>query len=288
MHKGRKIFVLQTNSIQSHGCQILQEKIVPPESLPPIEKKKVLSKLTQVIEYRIVTSDLPACMCKPILGLHLHKLNSLFWPYVFNVVFHLSDSGRVKFLVDHEFEVWNFWVPLELELICMWLSLFIIGFYFIIMVSLNFIVNHIHRWPWLWWGTCPTSPGDCWRLTFWWKITRMEVRRSWFIQSRLTSSGKSFRWDFLRVNNHSMISTTAFVSSLRLIFALIKIRFVFNELIDRSHFRLFLSIVAAWSPSLSSKFHVGSCLDGLIVIFFSNDYLELLMCSSGWWFCLHC
>ncbi|ESN95203.1 hypothetical protein HELRODRAFT_193588 [Helobdella robusta] len=60
----------------------IKEKIVPPEPLPPLEKKRVLTKLTQVIEYRIVMNDLPHSMCKPVI-----------------------ENGRVKFTVDHEFEV---------------------------------------------------------------------------------------------------------------------------------------------------------------------------------------
>ncbi|ESO84116.1 hypothetical protein LOTGIDRAFT_211073 [Lottia gigantea] len=60
----------------------IREKIVPPDPITPQEKKETLHRLDQVIQYRLVSTDLPPQM---------RKLNIA--------------QGRVKFTVDHEFEV---------------------------------------------------------------------------------------------------------------------------------------------------------------------------------------
>ncbi|XP_060079924.1 mediator of RNA polymerase II transcription subunit 14-like [Ylistrum balloti] len=60
----------------------IREKIVPEDSITPAEKRLTLSKLTQVIQYRLVSTDLPQQM---------RKLR--------------VENGRVKFVVEHEFEV---------------------------------------------------------------------------------------------------------------------------------------------------------------------------------------
>jgi mediator of RNA polymerase II transcription subunit 14 len=59
-----------------------QERIVPPDPITPTEKWQTLKRLGQIIQHRLVTSDLPP---------QLSKLN--------------IENGRVKFHVNHEFEV---------------------------------------------------------------------------------------------------------------------------------------------------------------------------------------
>ncbi|XP_052810781.1 mediator of RNA polymerase II transcription subunit 14-like isoform X2 [Mya arenaria] len=60
----------------------IREKIVPPDPITSSEKKQVLQRLNQVIQYRLVSSELPK---------HMRKLK--------------IENGRVKFLVEHEFQV---------------------------------------------------------------------------------------------------------------------------------------------------------------------------------------
>lgn len=47
---------------------ILQEKIVPPDPITTGEKKAVLQRLNQVIQYRLVSSELPQHMRKLKIG----------------------------------------------------------------------------------------------------------------------------------------------------------------------------------------------------------------------------
>jgi len=37
----------------------LQDKIIPPDAITPEEEASTLKRLTQIIEYRLVTSDIP-------------------------------------------------------------------------------------------------------------------------------------------------------------------------------------------------------------------------------------
>ncbi|XP_013410599.1 mediator of RNA polymerase II transcription subunit 14 [Lingula anatina] len=60
----------------------VKERIVPADPISPIEKRETLQRLNQIIEYRLVTSDLPPQMKKLKIA-----------------------NGRVKFLVEHEFEI---------------------------------------------------------------------------------------------------------------------------------------------------------------------------------------
>ena len=60
----------------------IREKIVPPDAITPSEKRQTLQTLTKVIQYRLVSSDLPPQMRKLRI-----------------------ENGRVKFHVEHEFEV---------------------------------------------------------------------------------------------------------------------------------------------------------------------------------------
>ncbi|XP_041355183.1 mediator of RNA polymerase II transcription subunit 14-like isoform X2 [Gigantopelta aegis] len=60
----------------------IREKIVPPDPITPQEKNETLCKLNQVIQYRLVSSELPPQMRKLKI-----------------------EHGRVKFPVEHEFEV---------------------------------------------------------------------------------------------------------------------------------------------------------------------------------------
>ncbi|KAH3775389.1 hypothetical protein DPMN_176791 [Dreissena polymorpha] len=60
----------------------IREKIVPPDPITPNEKKKVLQQLKQVIQYRLVSCELPQQMRKLKI-----------------------ENGRVKFLVENEFQV---------------------------------------------------------------------------------------------------------------------------------------------------------------------------------------
>ncbi|KAK3096722.1 hypothetical protein FSP39_002661 [Pinctada imbricata] len=59
----------------------IRDKIVPPDAITPSEKRQTLQRLTQVIQYRLVSADLPQQM---------RKLR--------------VENGRVKFIVEHEFE----------------------------------------------------------------------------------------------------------------------------------------------------------------------------------------
>ncbi|XP_060590641.1 mediator of RNA polymerase II transcription subunit 14-like isoform X2 [Ruditapes philippinarum] len=60
----------------------IREKIVPPDPITPTEKKQVLQRLNQVIQYRLVSCELPQQMRKLKI-----------------------ENGRVKFLVENEFQV---------------------------------------------------------------------------------------------------------------------------------------------------------------------------------------
>jgi len=60
----------------------IREKIIPPQPITPQEKSETLRRISQIIEHRVVMTDLQHHMCKPTI-----------------------DGGRVKFRVDHEFEV---------------------------------------------------------------------------------------------------------------------------------------------------------------------------------------
>ena len=47
-----------------------QEKIVPPDPITASEKKQTLQRLTQVIQYRLVSSELPTQMRKLKIGMY--------------------------------------------------------------------------------------------------------------------------------------------------------------------------------------------------------------------------
>lgn len=71
-----------TTGTYSRLPSCIRDRIIPPGPITPLEKKQTLQRLSQIIEHRIVTTDLPRHMCKPLIG-----------------------NGRVKFRVEHEFEV---------------------------------------------------------------------------------------------------------------------------------------------------------------------------------------
>ncbi|XP_025098562.1 mediator of RNA polymerase II transcription subunit 14-like isoform X2 [Pomacea canaliculata] len=60
----------------------IRDKIIPPDPITPVEKKQTLQRLNQVIQYRLVSSDLPRQMRRLKI-----------------------EQGRVRFFVEHEFEV---------------------------------------------------------------------------------------------------------------------------------------------------------------------------------------
>ncbi|XP_037511801.1 mediator of RNA polymerase II transcription subunit 14 [Rhipicephalus sanguineus] len=60
----------------------IRDKIVPPDPITPAERKSTLQRLDQIIQYRLVSSDLPSQMRS-----------------------HRIENGRVTFHVEHEFEV---------------------------------------------------------------------------------------------------------------------------------------------------------------------------------------
>ncbi|XP_078381041.1 mediator of RNA polymerase II transcription subunit 14-like isoform X2 [Oculina patagonica] len=60
----------------------IRDKIVPPDPITAVEKSKTLQRLNQVIQHRLVTSKLPPEMGDMVIA-----------------------DGRVKFRVEHEFEV---------------------------------------------------------------------------------------------------------------------------------------------------------------------------------------
>ncbi|KAL3884058.1 hypothetical protein ACJMK2_030281 [Sinanodonta woodiana] len=60
----------------------IRDKIVPPDPITPIEKHQTLQRLDQVIQYRLVSMELPPLMRKLTI-----------------------ENGRVKFIVEHEFQV---------------------------------------------------------------------------------------------------------------------------------------------------------------------------------------
>lgn len=51
-----------------HVFFMLQDKIVPPDAITPAEKRQTLQRLTQVIQYRLVATDLPPQMRKLKVG----------------------------------------------------------------------------------------------------------------------------------------------------------------------------------------------------------------------------
>jgi len=64
----------------------IREKIVPPDPITPSEKKQVLQRLNQVIQYRLVSSELPKHMRKLKIGMLLHSQASCInnvWEKVF-------------------------------------------------------------------------------------------------------------------------------------------------------------------------------------------------------------
>lgn len=60
----------------------IRDRIVPPEPITAVERRKVLLQLNQVIEQRLVETELP---------LRMRNLR--------------IENGRVTFMVEHEFEV---------------------------------------------------------------------------------------------------------------------------------------------------------------------------------------
>lgn len=60
----------------------IKEKIIPSRVILPSEKRRVVARLSQLIEYRIVTTDMPTNMCRPVIN-----------------------NGRVVFMVECEFKV---------------------------------------------------------------------------------------------------------------------------------------------------------------------------------------
>ena len=60
----------------------IKEKIIPTRVILPSEKRRVMTRLSQLIEHRIVSTDMPVNMCKPVIA-----------------------NGRVVFTVDCEFRV---------------------------------------------------------------------------------------------------------------------------------------------------------------------------------------
>ncbi|GFY70164.1 mediator of RNA polymerase II transcription subunit 14, partial [Trichonephila inaurata madagascariensis] len=59
----------------------IRDKIVPPDPITPAEKRSTLLRLNQIIQYRLVSSELPAQMRNLTI-----------------------ENGRVTFYVEHEFE----------------------------------------------------------------------------------------------------------------------------------------------------------------------------------------
>lgn len=56
-----------------------QDKIVPPDPITAVEKTKTLQRLNQVIQHRLVTSELPPEMGDMVIGERIdHYLNSTF------------------------------------------------------------------------------------------------------------------------------------------------------------------------------------------------------------------
>ncbi|CAG5131331.1 unnamed protein product [Candidula unifasciata] len=60
----------------------IRERIIPPDPITPQEKAQTLQRLNEVIQYRLVSNELPKQMRRLKI-----------------------DQGRVKFFVEHEFEV---------------------------------------------------------------------------------------------------------------------------------------------------------------------------------------
>ena len=52
-------------------CLLSQDRIIPPGPITALEKKQTLQRLSQTIELRIVTTDLPRHMCRPVIGQNL-------------------------------------------------------------------------------------------------------------------------------------------------------------------------------------------------------------------------
>ena len=64
----RDMFV-PINSLQTfQDCVFLQDKIVPPDPISLVDKRQTLKKLNQIIEHRLVTSDLPHHMRRLTIG----------------------------------------------------------------------------------------------------------------------------------------------------------------------------------------------------------------------------
>lgn len=71
-----------TTGTYSRLPAVIREKIVPPDPITPTERRSTLSRLNQVIQHRLVTGNL------------LPQMRNL-----------KIESGRVTFIVEHEFEV---------------------------------------------------------------------------------------------------------------------------------------------------------------------------------------
>jgi len=54
-------------NVQFQSCGA-QDRIIPPGPITSVEKRQTLQRLSQIIEHRIVTTDLPRHMCKPFIG----------------------------------------------------------------------------------------------------------------------------------------------------------------------------------------------------------------------------
>ena len=66
----------QTIEIVFHWYLLLKEKIVPPDPITSGEKKTVLQRLNQVIQYRLVSCELPHHMRKLKIGKYLELTSS--------------------------------------------------------------------------------------------------------------------------------------------------------------------------------------------------------------------
>lgn len=91
------------------GC--IQERIVPPDPITIVEKQQTLRRLNQIIEHRLVTSELPPLMRKLKIGIKNQNYSTAVLILTISnindsiISCFIAENGRVKFFVEHEFSV---------------------------------------------------------------------------------------------------------------------------------------------------------------------------------------
>lgn len=105
LHSSKSLYFICTHfahfsTVISTVISILKDRIVPPDPISSIERRSTLQRLNQIIQQRLVTSNLTPQMKN-------FKIGKTFLKCFFcsSQRINFSEHGRVTFHVDHEFEM---------------------------------------------------------------------------------------------------------------------------------------------------------------------------------------